>query len=141
MNNGKCFDIYFFFFFILFFLFVIRCWRFSTHLKEFASHRARRWYYHATTFPDFEPRDHSPLLGFLQFGAETIAVFSNRSPNVSTTWPWKVVKVKRERHGRKRRNRWDFQRSLAYHEFRRATFLLSDRREFYPTHCKTAMWH
>lgn len=111
MNNDKCFDI--FFFLCIIFLFVIYCWRFSTHLKEFASHRARRWYYHATTFLVSRFWAARPLatLGFLQFGAETIAVFSNRSPNVSTTWPWKVVKVKRERHGRKRRNQWDFQRN------------------------------
>lgn len=99
-----------FFFFFLFFIFLLT---FSTHLRQFASHRARRWYYHATTFLVSRFRVARPLATRDSCNlAETIAVSLTGRLTSRPRDQRRIEEVKRERYGRKRRNQWDFHRDM-----------------------------
>lgn len=85
------------------------CLNSATHLKEFVSHRAQRWYYHAKTCPDFSSRETTRHSEFLQFGRDN-GRFSNGSTNARPRDQKGREGKTRERYGRKWRNERNFHR-------------------------------
>ena len=141
---------FFFFFFSLLFFFLSIFSMFvnnniKTHLKEFASHRARRWYYHATTFlvSRFRAARSLATRESLQFGRGSRRFLVTGRPLTSRPrldQRRAEKKVKRERYGTWTKRSVEFPprvRSPAYPCTRMPR--PSSDRELLPTRCETTV--